>query len=75
MSDVMEDSELPARGVQLELNNFEGPLNVLLELARCQAVDIAVISVIDLETMQICGVCSVFGRSCAHGTRGSWWRS
>lgn len=38
----------PGAGVQLELNGFEGPLDLLLELARRQAVDIAAISAIDL---------------------------
>ena len=37
-----------AGGVQLDLNGFEGPLDLLLELARRQAVDIAAISAIDL---------------------------
>jgi len=45
----MDDREAPAQsGIQLELNGFEGPLDLLLELARRQAVDIAKISVIDL---------------------------
>jgi segregation and condensation protein A len=35
-------------GVQLDLNGFEGPLDLLLELARRQAVDIAALSAIDL---------------------------
>jgi segregation and condensation protein A len=48
MSDVMDDSERPAQGVQLDLNGFEGPLDLLLELARRQTVDIAKISAIDL---------------------------
>jgi hypothetical protein len=26
-------------------------------------------------SMQTCGVCSGYGRSWAHGTRVSWWRS
>lgn len=38
----------PQGGVQLDLNGFEGPLDLLLELARRQAVDIAAISAIDL---------------------------
>ncbi len=48
-SDAEDDKEPPARGgVQLDLNGFEGPLDLLLELARRQAVDIAAISAIDL---------------------------
>jgi segregation and condensation protein A len=48
-SDAEDDNEPPARGgVQLDLNGFEGPLDLLLELARRQAVDIAAISAIDL---------------------------
>ncbi len=38
----------PRITVQLELNGFDGPLDLLLELARRQAVDIAKISAIDL---------------------------
>jgi segregation and condensation protein A len=49
-SDVADDkaSPRPRGGVQLDLNGFEGPLDLLLELARRQAVDIAAISAIDL---------------------------
>jgi segregation and condensation protein A len=49
-SDVADDKEppRPRGGVQLDLNGFEGPLDLLLELARRQAVDIAKISAIDL---------------------------
>ena len=47
--DAEDDKEPPSRGgVQLDLNGFEGPLDLLLELARRQAVDIATISAIDL---------------------------
>jgi segregation and condensation protein A len=49
MSDEMHDDELLVQGaVQLELTGFEGPFDLLLELARRQAVDIAKISAIDL---------------------------
>lgn len=48
MTDIADDSEPPARNVRLDLNGFEGPLDLLLELARRQAVDIANISAIDL---------------------------
>jgi len=48
-SDVEDDKEPHSRGgVQLDLNGFEGPLDLLLELARRQVVDIAAISAIDL---------------------------
>jgi len=49
-SDVAGDEAgaMPRGGVQLDLNGFEGPLDLLLELARRQAVDIAKISAIDL---------------------------
>jgi segregation and condensation protein A len=48
-NDADDDKEPPSRGgVQLDLNGFEGPLDLLLELARRQAVDIAAISAIDL---------------------------
>jgi segregation and condensation protein A len=46
MSDAGEFRPRPT--VQLDLNGFEGPLDLLLELARRQAVDIAKISAIDL---------------------------
>ena len=42
----MDDRALsPAKAVQLRLNGFEGPLDLLLELARRQRVDLARISV------------------------------
>jgi segregation and condensation protein A len=49
-SDMADDKEppRPLGGVQLDLNGFEGPLDLLLELARRQAVDIAAISAFDL---------------------------
>jgi segregation and condensation protein A len=49
MSDAVDAEERrPRSAVQLELNGFEGPLDLLLELARRQAVDIAKISAVDL---------------------------
>jgi segregation and condensation protein A len=46
---MRDDGECrPRHAVQLALNGFEGPLDLLLELARRQAVDIAKISAIDL---------------------------
>jgi segregation and condensation protein A len=49
MSDAVDAEALrPRSAVQLELNGFEGPLDLLLELARRQAVDIAKISAVDL---------------------------
>jgi segregation and condensation protein A len=49
MSDAMHDDEFLAQSaIQLELTGFEGPLDLLLELARRQAVDISKISAIDL---------------------------
>jgi segregation and condensation protein A len=49
MSDAGDAAEPHTRStVHLELNGFEGPLDLLLELARRQAVDIAKISAIDL---------------------------
>jgi segregation and condensation protein A len=49
MSDAVDAEAIrPRSAVQLELNGFEGPLDLLLELARRQAVDIAKISAIDL---------------------------
>ncbi len=50
LSNDVEDHKDPHSrdGVQLDLNGFEGPLGLLLELARRQAVDIAAISAIEL---------------------------
>jgi segregation and condensation protein A len=49
MSDAADAEAIrPRSAVQLELNGFEGPLDLLLELARRQAVDIAKISAVDL---------------------------
>jgi hypothetical protein len=49
MDDTTDETGPSAQGVvQLDLNGFEGPLDLLLELARRQAVDIAKISAIDL---------------------------
>jgi segregation and condensation protein A len=49
MSDAVDAPEFRSRPtVQVELNGFEGPLDLLLDLARRQAVDIAKISAIDL---------------------------
>jgi len=50
LSNDVEDHKDPHSrdGVRLDLNGFEGPLGLLLELARRQAVDIAAISAIEL---------------------------
>ncbi len=45
---VVVDAEPSPDGLQLQLDGFEGPLDLLLDLARRQQVDLARISVLDL---------------------------
>jgi segregation and condensation protein A len=44
----LNEARSPSHGWALQLDGFEGPLDLLLELARHQKVDLAGISVLDL---------------------------
>jgi len=59
----MDDGVLgaPGGGVQLRLDGFEGPLDLLLELARRQEVDLARVSVSALADQYLAAIADIAG--------------
>lgn len=53
---VDEDNAIPPAGLQLHLGSFEGPLDLLLDLARRQWVDLAKISVVTLVDQYVAAI-------------------
>ena len=53
---VDEDNALPPEALQLHLVGFEGPLDLLLDLARRQRVDLANISILTLVDQYVAAV-------------------
>ena len=53
---VDEDIALPPEALQLHLEGFEGPLDLLLDLARRQRVDLAKISIVPLVDQYVAAV-------------------
>jgi segregation and condensation protein A len=53
---VDEDNAFPPEALQLHLEGFEGPLDLLLDLARRQQVDLAKISIVTLVDQYVAAV-------------------
>ena len=51
-----DDNAIPPEGLQLHLGGFEGPLDLLLDLARRQRVDLATISVVTLVDQYVAAI-------------------